>query len=485
MKNIHNLQAGLPPTTLTIFGATGDLSADYLMPALFHMHEAKILPKEFRLVCVGRRDFNEKTFLNFMFKKSEHLKHFSNKTKKEFLKKIIYFKGDFSDPNSFKKLPEVLADVDKKNQHTCFNRLYYFATNPHLFSNISHILKDSGLLTSCGQHGREVRVLLEKPFGSNLKTAQSLNSLLLKYFQEKQVYRIDHYQGKETVQNLIIARFANTIFEPLWNSKYIDHIEISVLEKDTAKERAEFYDQTGALKDMVQNHILQMLALILMDEPKILSTEEIHKEKLKVLESLQLIPKGKEAEFIVRGQYEKYLQHLGKSSQTETLIALKIFSNLERWQGVPIFVRTGKALNKKVAEVSVHFKEPEKCLFKGCAANILTFRIQPDESVTLQANNKIPGFGMDLHQAVMEFSLRQKFTGEIPPAYERLLLDFLQGDQRLFIDSKETESSWKYIDQVTQAIKNIPMSSYKMNSRKIDFLDNWIQQNGRTWHTKI
>ncbi len=275
MKNIH-IKRDLAPTILTIFGATGDLSADYLLPALFHMHMEKMLPKDFHLVCVGRRDFTSKTYLDFILKKSAVLKNVSEQQKTSFLKLIIYFKGNFEDAKSFEPLAKILSDREKP-RHQCYNRLYYFATSPQLFSTIAHILKASGLLLSCQAHERKVRVLVEKPFGFNLPSAKALNKLLLKYFNEEEIYRIDHYQGKETVQNLMVVRFANTIFEPLWNNKFIDHIQISVLEQDSAKSRAEFYDQTGALKDFVQNHMLQMLSLLTMDEPKDLTSKFITK----------------------------------------------------------------------------------------------------------------------------------------------------------------------------------------------------------------
>ncbi|MDE2312451.1 MAG: glucose-6-phosphate dehydrogenase, partial [Patescibacteria group bacterium] len=224
--SVHKATA-LPPTILTIFGATGDLSADYLLPALLHMHQHRMLPADFRLVCVGRRPLDSQKYLAFILKKSSVLRKLPLKIRQNFLKRLVYYQGDFDQPESFANLAKILSDIQKP-KHTCYNRLFYFATNPHQFAAIARILKSQGLLNTCLEHGRQSRVLVEKPFGFNLKSAQSLNRLLLEYFKEEQIYRIDHYVGKETVQNLMVVRFANSLFEPLWNNRFIDHVEISV-----------------------------------------------------------------------------------------------------------------------------------------------------------------------------------------------------------------------------------------------------------------
>jgi glucose-6-phosphate 1-dehydrogenase len=483
--DLHNLPRNLPPTILTIFGATGDLSADYLIPALLHMDRHKLLPKTFKLVCVGRREFDNKKYLDFILKKSEVIKGLKLKDKKSFLKHLVYFQGDFDTPESFKDLALILADYEKP-KHTCFNRLFYFATNPQAFAQITHILKSQGLLMACAEHKRQSRILVEKPFGFNLKSAQALNELLLKYFTEEQIYRIDHYVGKETVQNLMVARFANSLFEPLWNNRFIDHVEISVLEKDGVGGRAAFYDRTGAIKDFLQNHILQMLALIAMDEPYNLTAEMIRDEKIKVLQSLEPFTSDKLIKRLVVGQYQNYKKDVKEDSKTETFFALKTYVNLPRWAGVPFYLRTGKRLSKKLTEISIHFREPIRCLFKGCAANVLTFKIQPDESVHLQINNKIPGFGITLHQADLEFGYHKAFKGEIPSAYERLLLDFMEGDQRLFIRSDEIEAAWRFVDSITEneQFRKMPLNAYKAGSNGPKEADDWISQDLKEWHTK-
>jgi glucose-6-phosphate 1-dehydrogenase len=336
---------------------------------------------------------------------------------------------------------------------------------------------------------------VEKPFGFNLKSAQNLNQLLLKYFTEDQIYRIDHYVGKETVQNLMVVRFANSLFEPLWNNRFIDHVEISVLEKDGAAGRIGYYDSTGAIKDFLQNHLLQMLALIAMDEPYNLTAEFIRNEKLKVLQSLEPFTPEKLANRLIKGQYQDYKKEAAasplaseasKQSQTETFFALKTYVNLPRWSGVPFYLKTGKKLSKKLTQISVHFREPVRCLFEGCAANVLTFQIQPDESVHLLINNKIPGFGVKLHQGDFEFGYGRVFKEEIPEAYERLLLDFLEGDQRLFIRSDEIEASWKFVDSITEApeFRKLPIYSYKPRSNGPKEADEWIKRDAKEWWTK-
>jgi glucose-6-phosphate 1-dehydrogenase len=489
----HSIAQSLSPTILTIFGATGDLSADYLIPALLHLDEHELLPKTFKLVCVARRPLTAKSYLNFILKKSHVVKKLSAAKKSSFLKHLTYYSGDFEHIEHFGGLAKILADHDKSEKHQCYNRLFYFATSPQQFAAITKILKVSGFLTACAAHERKVRVLVEKPFGFNLKSSHSLNELLLKYFTEDQIYRIDHYVGKETVQNLMVVRFANSLFEPLWNNRFIDHVEISVLEKDGAAGRIGYYDSTGAIKDFLQNHILQMLALIAMEEPYNLTAEFIRNEKLKVLQALEPFTAEKLVARLIKGQYQDYKKEVastslgtGRQSETETFFALKMYVNLPRWAGVPFYLRTGKKLSKKLTQISIHFREPVRCLFEGCAANVLTFQIQPDESVHLQINNKIPGFGVKIHRGDFEFGYGRAFKEEIPGAYERLLLDFLEGDQRLFIRSDEIEASWKFVDSITEApeFKSLPIYSYKPGTNGPKEADEWIKRDAKEWWTQ-
>lgn len=466
----------IDPTILVIFGATGNLSANYLLPALQHMNEKGVLPSTFRLVCVGRRDFTTNQFIDFIVQKSGSLKKLSKSN-------LTYFRANFDDPFSFIPLNKLLADQETP-KHLCYNRLYYFATSPQYFASIAKMLQKAKLLESCPVHKRRVRILVEKPFGFNLRSAQALNKLLLRYFSEDEIYRIDHYLGKETVQNLMVVRFANTLFEPLWNKKFIDYLEITVMYEDKVGNRF-YFDDTGMLKDAVQNHLLQMLALIAMDEPKELETELIREEKKKILKALRPFNAETISNRVIRAQYSTYQKEIGKPSQTETFVALKTFIDTPRWRGVPFYLRTGMGLSKKITEISIHFKELVRCLFQGCAANTLTFRIQPDESVYLRINTKIPGFGVELKQADLLFGYKETFEKELLPAYERLLLDFVQGDQRLFIRSDEIEAAWKFIDSITNNWnkKNCPLYFYQPGTSGPKAAEELIKRDKRQWHT--
>ncbi len=493
-KSLHSA-VELPPTVLTIFGATGDLALNYLLPTLLHMDSERLLPKTFRLVCVGRRDLSKTDFLNFMLASLKG-KRPSKKALAHFARHLLYYRGDFEDPASFTGLNKMIADRTLAGRkHACYNRLYYFATAPQFFQPIAKILQGEGLLMGCTEHKRTVRVLVEKPFGTNLASARALNKLLLKFFDEQQIYRIDHYLGKETVQNLMVVRFANDFLEPIWNKDHIDHVEISALEPMGTGSRGKFYNQTGALKDFVQNHLLNILALIAMDKPDGLDTEAIRGQKLKVLRALRPYTAESIKGWVVRGQYSSkgsvpgYAQELGHKSQTETFAALKVFLNSRRWQGVPFYLRTGKRLNvaTKLTEISVHFKQIAPGLFAGTeeqGVNVLSFQIQPDERVRMQINNKVPGFGIRLHRGNLEFGYKTAFQEEIPSAYERLLLDFMEGDQRLFIRSDEIEAAWEFIDNVVKRWTRLPLEMYPAGSKGPKGAEKLVERDGRQWWTK-
>jgi glucose-6-phosphate 1-dehydrogenase len=493
---LHNISE-IPPTVLTLFGATGDLALLYLLPTLVHMDSERLLPKTFRLVCIGRRDFSKQEFLDFALKsqKSREKSRLnagpapSKKDWTRFARHIIYYRGNFEDPRSFAGLNKVIADRELSGKkHICYNRLYYFATSPEFFQPIAKILEHEGLLIGCTDHDRTVRVLLEKPFGTDLASAKSLNRLLLRFFDERQIYRIDHYLGKETVQNLLVARFANDFLEPIWNAKYIDHVEISALEPMGVEARGRFYDQTGATKDFVQNHLLNIMALIAMDRPKSLSPQDVRDRKVTVLKALKLCSPQALPELVVRGQYKGYDKDLGHPSRTETFVAIKALLNLPRWRNVPFYLRTGKKLHvrSKLTEISVHFKKTGNSLFAANkqVPNVLSFQIQPDERVQLRINNKIPGFGIRLHAGSLEFGYKANFNFEIPPAYERLLLDFMEGDQRLFIRSDEIEAAWKFIDSIVKKWRKLPLEIYRPGSEGPKAAARLIERDGRRWWTK-
>ncbi len=449
----------IPPTVLTIFGATGDLSLRYLLPSFIHLDSLGLLPKDFHLVAVGRRELNEKTFLDLLEEKSPIT--FKPAELKRFSRLLTYYKGDLENLESFVKLSKVVSD-SKGKAHKCANHLYYFATAPSFFGPIADILKQHGLLEACKKHKRQVQILVEKPFGEDFKSAQALNKQLLKYFKEEQIYRIDHYLGKETVQNLLVMRFANDLFEPMWDSKFIERVEISVTETVGVGSRAPFYDKTGAVRDLVQNHILQMLTLIAMESPHDLSASAIRKKKLAVLKALSKFTKRTIKGNVLRGQYKEYATEVGHKSETETFVAIKTFVHNKRWKKVPFYLTTGKRLGKKLTEISVYFKKHSALFGFDRESNVLTFRIQPDESVQLRVNNKIPGFGVNLHSGILDFGYKTAFLTEIPPAYERLLLDFLQGDQRLFLSREEIETAWRFADSILQNWNkdNAPVQKY-------------------------
>jgi glucose-6-phosphate 1-dehydrogenase len=456
MENIEN------NSILVIFGATGDLATHYLFPALLHLEKDGLLPKDLRIVPVSRRNWTTDDFSKWL---NGELKTKPDLWKK-FSKRFSFVSVDFSSKDGFIHLAKLLKDIDTQSEHACFNRLFYYAVEPKFFFPLSTELKKSGLLTSCTKHNRLTRVLIEKPFGTDLKSAQKLNKLLTSFFSEEQIYRIDHYLGKETVQNLMVARFANVFFEPVWNREFIDRIEIDMFEEESVGTRLEFYNQTGALKDVVQNHLLNILAVLAMEKPKDLSSKAIRQAKAVVLN--KLIPESAKTitNNVVRAQYasgpktKSFLQE-GGNTNIETFIALKVYLASARFKNVPFIIRTGKRLAQKQTEVRVVFKHMGDKLFAGqkVLPNVLTFRIQPEERVSIKVNNKQPGFGMDLHPAQLDFSYTS-FKKSIPLAYERLLLDFIQRDQRLFLESGEVEASWKYIDSVVNNLGKVKMDTY-------------------------
>jgi glucose-6-phosphate 1-dehydrogenase len=460
----------IPPTVLTIFGATGDLSLRYLLPSLIHMDSLGLIPDGFRLVATGRRPLTARSLLLLLKEKSPVV--FEEKQLRRFERLLEYYQGDLEDGQSFAGLSKIIADGSGK-KHSCYNRLYYFSTAPSYFGPTAEILKQHNLLSSCRVHKRSVRILVEKPFGHDLQSAKKLNQQLLRFFSEDQIYRIDHYLGKETVQNLLVARFANDLFEPMWDRDFIDRVEITVTETVGAGNRAAFYDQTGAVRDLIQNHMLQMLALIAMEPPKDLTATAIRQQKVRVLKSLAPFTKKNIRANVVRGQYTEYQAEVGKKTDTETFVALKTFVNNKRWKGVPFYLRTGKRLDKRVTEIAIHFKKRSSLFGSQRSANILKFRIQPDESVHMQINNKIPGFGIELHTGSLDFGYKTAFLTEIPPAYERLFLDFIQGDQRLFISKAEIEAAWEFADSLLLSWNkgNAPIKKYPSGSTGPHLID--------------
>ena len=470
----------IEPTILTIFGATGELSSTRLLPALHRLFADKLLPGQFAIVGFARSPFSEKEFRG-------RVAGFVDGASDKFLQKIYYSPGNFGEAADFKKLAQKIQKLESK-RHSCANRLFYFATLPSHYQTISHELESAGLLHGCARHKRTTRVIVEKPFGSDLKSAQKLDLTLQKYFREDQIYRIDHYLGKETVQNLQTARFANSIFEPVWNSGYIDHIQISSMQETGIGNRGAFYEQTGAIRDIIQNHLMQLLALIAMEQPADLSAGAIRDERAKVIRAIRKPSPADLKNDLVIGQYQAYRKesNVPPRSKVETYAAMKLYIDNARWRGVPFYFRTGKFISRKMTRISIHFKPHMPHLFadQPVIPNVLTFEIQPNEGIFLGLAAKFPGFGIRLHPVTMELGYHSAFHGEFPEAYERLLLDFAEGDQRLFARSDEIEESWKYIDEVEKfmAKGHAQLQSYERGSWGPAAAERMMVRDGRSWY---
>ena len=460
------------PHSIVIFGASGDLAKIKLLPAIYELIREDLLPENFFLLGYARTKMSDDEFRAIC---REAITKNSRSTKKagvdeELLKKLLactyYQAGQYGDAADFAKLKTRMAELETEHK-TEGNRLFYMSTPPEAFEPIVIGLGQSGLVV---RHATTPwhRLIIEKPFGHDLASAQKLNATLNSSFGEEQVFRIDHYLGKETVQNLAVLRFANSIFEPIWSYKYIEHVQITVSEVLSADDRGGYYDQSGALRDMVQNHIFQLMALVAMEPPAALDARSIRDEKTKVYKSIRPIA----ASNVVRGQYGPGILANGKStagyldakgvspdSTTETFVALKLYIDNWRWSGTPFYIRTGKCMPTKVSEVLVRFREPPRTLFlKQHSAvvypNELVIRVAPEEGISWNINGKVPGGTLDIKRVSMSFDYADTFKTEPPEAYERLLHDAITGDQTLFIRGDEAEAAWEVIDPIVQRWKN-------------------------------
>lgn len=467
------------PCAIIIFGATGDLAQRKIYPTLAHLIQAHPRPECVCIVAFARRPFDDKTWratvlesLNKYMSEEDRLDEAAQQT---FAERLYYCQSSFDDAEGYKKLSDLLIHLDEE-RHTGGNRLFYLATPPDADPTIIAKLGESGLARPVKnkETGKDswTRIIVEKPFGHDLPSAQALNHAFAQVFDEKQVYRIDHYMGKETVQNIIALRFANGIFEPLWNQKYIDHVQILVAESLGVEARAEFYEHAGALRDIVQNHIMQILCLTAMEPPASFDADAIRDEKVKVLHCIPPLSPDRVAAQTVRGQYVKgilngkpvagYREEAGVDphSQTETYVALKLFIENWRWADVPFYIRTGKRLPKRSSEVTIQFKRVPHQLYKpsettGLVPNRLIMRIQPDEGISLKIGAKVPGASQHLSSVDMSFNYSSAFSIVSPDAYERLIADCIIGDSTLFIRRDEIEASWRIIDSLTNAWKQM------------------------------
>jgi glucose-6-phosphate 1-dehydrogenase len=467
-----------------IFGASGDLTVRKLIPALFNEYRKGRLPQNFRILGTSRSELSQDEFRSEMRQGVETLARMEcpEDEWKGFSQRLWYVSGDSKQAEAFQTLDTFLKDLENGPA----NRLYYLATAPSLFPDIVEGLGRSAMAQE--QEGWR-RIVIEKPFGRDQETAIALNQSVHAVFKENQVYRIDHYLGKETAQNILYFRFLNTIFEPIWNRNYISNVQISVAETVDVEHRAGYYDNAGVLRDMFQNHLLQLLALVTMEPPATFAADAVRNEKVKVLQSTRSIP----LEDTIRAQYEGYCEADGVAddSQTPTYAALKLYIDNWRWQGVPFYLRSGKALAKKASEVVIEFKAPPHVMFPmpedySLTPNYISLCIQPDEGIHLRFETKVPDSQQETRSVEMDFHYRESFSDTpLPDAYERLLLDAINGDPSLFTRSDEIEAAWGIIDPVLAAWDKRPadpgLGRYDRGTWGPTEADIFIQRDGHAW----
>ena len=457
------------PTIFVIFGATGDLAEKKLFPALFDLYRKNLLPKKFRIVALGRKEFNDNSFRKMV--DDVLADHSDTNAISSFLKIVAYFRGVFDKEDTYASLSKHLSGLDKE-LGACSNKLFYLSTPPSLYELILKHLSRSGLTIPCGGDKGWTRIIVEKPFGRDSKTAARLDSLLGSLFEEEQIFRIDHYLAKETLQNILTFRFSNTIFEPLWSGKHIDLVEINLFETTTMGRRGPFYDGIGALRDVGQNHLLAMLALVAMEKPESLAANAIREARENVLAKLSPVSARDLGKRVFRAQYEDYRGEAGvkADSDTETFFSLKAFVKNRRFKGVPFILTSGKAFREAKAEIKIHFKDPDPTFFlpeqlPEQEHNTLTFSIQPNEGIAINFWAKVPGFEKKIEQKNLSFKYTDLPSEKIlPDAYERVIFDCILGDQTLFASTKEIEAEWKFITPILKLWNALPLHTYKAGS---------------------
>ena len=478
------------PFDYIVFGGTGDLSERKLIPALYHRAADGQIVGNSRIIGAARAEMTSEAFRGFARNALlEHVREAYHNAEaiEQFIARLDYVAVDASSEKGWDELKQLIGETDKV-------RAFYLAVGPAIFGDIAERLHRHGIVTPGS------RLVIEKPIGNDLASAQALNEVVGKYFREEQIYRIDHYLGKETVQNLMALRFANALYEPLWNSAHIDHVQITVAETLGVEGRAGYYDKSGAIRDMVQNHLLQLLCLVAMEPPASMSADAVRDEKLKVLRALKQINGANADELTVRGQYSAgaangtsvpgYLQEIeGGKSDTETFVAIKADIGNWRWAGVPFYLRTGKRLAERVSEIIIQFKPAPHNVFGEEAgrmiANKLVLRLQPDEAVSQMIMIKDPGpGGMRLRQVALDMSFAERFDVRSPDAYERLLLDVIRGNPTLFMRRDEVEAAWKWVDPIIKGWveAGVKCKKYTAGTWGPSAAIALVERDGRTWH---